>query len=299
MANNAVPRRIDSMTSRTAEWTCVSRAASSFEIDAHYHSDDYLAALLVPEYLRTLLQLRAGRAVFRRFLAKRGMYEYVIARTKYIDAAFRQALADDFDQIVLFGAGFDTRALRIPAESSRTRVFELDVPRTQNAKIERYRQRNLAVPRTLKLIAMDFDRESIREKLEQFGFREQDRTLFILEGVLMYLLPTSVDALFRTLQSLSSVGSRLVFDYVCASVLRGEMTLYGEAGSLEAVKRVGEQWRFGLEPEQVGLFLSKYGFALIDHKDATELERLYFVDSNGLIAGRINATQSLVKAALP
>jgi len=51
------------------------------------------------------------------------MYQYVIARTKYTDAAFRQVLANDFGQIVLFGAGFDTRALRIRDESGRTQVF--------------------------------------------------------------------------------------------------------------------------------------------------------------------------------
>ena len=70
MANNAVLKRIDSMTSRTAEWTCMSRAASSFEVDAQYHSDDCLSVLLVPGYVRALLEMRTGRSVFRRFLVK-------------------------------------------------------------------------------------------------------------------------------------------------------------------------------------------------------------------------------------
>ena len=274
----------------------MSRAASSLEIEPHYHSDDCLAARLVPGFVRSLLRTRAGRAVFRRFLATRGMYEYVIARTKYIDAAFRQALTEGFGQIVLLGAGFDTRALRFQAESCGAAIFEVDVPLTQNAKIDRYRQCGLAVPQNLKFIAMDFDRDSIAEKLRRFGFHERERSLFILEGVLMYLLPASVDALFRTLHTLTSEGSRLVFDYVRASVLQGDMTLYGEAGALQAVDRINEGWHFGLEYEKVNTFLSDYGFTLVDHKDARAMERFFFEDQNGLIAGRINGTHEIVTA---
>jgi methyltransferase (TIGR00027 family) len=220
----------------------------------------------------------------------------VIARTKYIDAVFQKALDDHFEQVVLLGAGFDTRALRLQAEFGNTQVFELDVPSTQTAKIDRYRQRKLIVPRNLKFIAIDFDKESIFDKLNQSGFHERERSLFILEGVLMYLLPASVDATFRTLQTLAGESSRLVFDYLCASVLRGVRTLYGEAGVKRSVEELNERWHFGLEPEQVGTFLSAYGFTLSDHKNASDLEKLYFKDANGLIVGRVNGTHCLVTA---
>jgi methyltransferase (TIGR00027 family) len=227
-------------------------------------------------------------------VAPRGIYEYVIARTKYIDAAFQKALADRFDQVVVFGAGFDTRALRFHDQSRNTRVFELDVPITQAAKLDRYRQRNLVVPPNLSFISMDFDKESLAEKLNQSGFHGSGRSLFILEGVLMYLLPASVDATLRSLQTLAGEGSRLVFDYVRASVLRGENSGYGEAGLTRAVRKVNEHWHFALEPEQVGSFISTYGFALNDHQGAGDLERLYFQDANGQIVGRINGAHGIV-----
>jgi methyltransferase (TIGR00027 family) len=274
----------------------MTRAASSFEVEPHYRGDDCVAAMLVPGFVRLLLRPQLGRAVFRRVIAPRGIYEYVIARTKYIDAAFESALADRFDQVVLFGAGFDTRALRFQAQLGNTRVFELDVPLTQTAKIERYRQRNLVVPPNLRFIAIDFDKEVLAEKLSEFGFHARERSLFILEGVLMYLQPASVDATLRTLHALAGDGSRLVFDYVLASVLRGENSMYGEAAVTRAVSEVNEQWHFALEPEQVGSFLSTYGFALNDHKDAGDLERLYFEDANGRVVGRINGTHCLVTA---
>jgi len=76
-------------------------------------------------------------------------------------------------------------------------------------------------------------------------------------------------------------------------------TLYGEAGLTQSVEEVNERWHFGLEPEQVGPFLSAYGFTLSDHKDACDLEKLYFKDANRLIVGRVNGTHCLVTAEVP
>ena len=289
-------KRIDTTTSRTAEWTCLARAVSSLETEPHYRCDDDLAAVLAPGVVRTLFGASLGRAFYRRFLAPRGLYEYVIARTKYIDAAFHQALHDRFAQVVLFGAGFDTRALRFQADLRDTEVYELDVPITQQAKLGRYRERRLAAPANLRFVAIDFDRESIAQKLHEAGFHAGLRSLFVLEGVLMYLMPESVDATFRTLQTLAGPGSRVVFDYVRASVLRGEETLYGEKGARRAVADVNEAWHFGLDPERVPTFLSTYGFTVTDHQDAAGLERLFFQDPGGRLLGRINATHCVVTA---
>src|SRR5208337_577434 len=128
------------------------------------------------------------------------VYNYVVARTKYVDAAFRRALAEQFDQILIFGAGFDTRALRFEGESRNTRIFELDVPVTQEAKIAQYRKRNLSIPSNLTFIAIDFDNGSRAEKLRYAGFHNVQRSLFLVYGLLMYPQPDSVAATFRTLQ---------------------------------------------------------------------------------------------------
>jgi len=291
-------KRIQSQTSRTAEWTCLSRAASFFEPNPSFHGNDNVAPRLVPTPMRIMLQTRFGRFLFHRVLGGRGMYEYVIARTRYIDAAFELALSEGFHEIVLLGAGFDTRALRL-ASAARASIFELDVPVTQNAKIGRYHQRHLSIPANLHLVAIDFDRESIAERLAASGFSSGKRCLFILEGVLMYLQPESVDTTFRTLQSLGGPRSRIVFDYVRASVLRGEGSLYGQEGVTRSVEKVNESWHFGLDPGQVSSFLSTYGFALVDHLDAAGLEKLYFTSENGTISGRVNATHCIVTAERP
>ena len=118
-------KRIETRTSRTAEWTCVSRAASSLESDSHYRSDDYIALLLVPTFIKLLLHIPLVRRLFTRFISPKGIYEYTIARTKYIDAVFKDILAQGFDQILIFGAGFDTRALRFKTKDMGVRPTQL------------------------------------------------------------------------------------------------------------------------------------------------------------------------------
>ena len=94
----------------------------------------------------------------------------------------------------------------------------------------------------------------------------------------------------------AGTGSRVVFDYVQSSVLRNENTLYGERGAARTVSRAGEQWRFGLEPQEIPSFVAAYGFVVSDHKCACELEAAYFRGPDGTPVGRINGTHCLVTA---
>jgi methyltransferase (TIGR00027 family) len=292
-------RRIETTTSRTAEWTCLSRAISSLEKSPHYRSDDFLALSLVPGFIRLLFHIPFGGRLLLKVFAAKGMYEYVIARTKYIDAVFKRALSERFAQVLLFGAGFDTRALRFQKEAGEARIFELDAAVTQEAKIGQYRKRGLGIPSNVVFVPIDFDKESLTLKLDQAGFKAGQKTLFILEGVSMYLEPESVDQTFRTIQELAGAGSEVVFDFIQASVLRHEGTRYGEKGTTKTMAKTGEPWRFGLEEGEIGPFLSRYGFELRDRRDARDLEEMFFQDPAGGVVGRINATHCLARGVKP
>jgi methyltransferase (TIGR00027 family) len=276
--------------------TCLSRACSAFETNHYYKSDDHIAPLILPSGLKPFLHISLARRLFTKIAAPKGIYEYVIARTKYIDAVFKRALAEQFDQVLIFGAGFDTRALRFQDAMGNTSVFELDVPVTQHAKITQYEKRHLAIPSNLTFIAIDFDKESLPMKLDEAGFCKQHRSLFILEGLTMYLQPESVDATFQTIRDYAGKGSWVVFDYIYASVLRKEGIYYGEKGVVQKVSGAGEQWHFGIEKGQIEQFLARYTMQLIDHKDSKDLEMAYFSDSNGKTIGRVNGTHCLVTA---
>jgi len=292
-------KRIETTTSRTAEWTCVSRAASSLESNSYYRSDDYIALLLVPNFLKLLLHIPLIRKFFSRFIAPKGIYEYTIARTKYIDTVFKEVLAEKFDQILIFGAGFDTRALRFHTKTGNTRIFELDVPITQKAKLGQYEKRGLNIPANVEFISIDFDKESLSETLEEAGFYRDKKSLFVLEGFLMYLQPESVNETFEVIESFAGEFSEIVFDYVRASVLRHAGSYYGEREIVKSVVKAGERWYFGIEEDEFDRFLKKYGLRVSEHKDAQELERMYFTDASGKIVGRVNGTHCLARAFKP
>ena len=297
-------RRIESTTSRTAEWICMSRAISSLEQNDCYKSDDHLALVLLPSSIRFLISIPAIRRFFIRKMPAKGIYEYIIARTKYIDAVFREAFAEGFDQILLFGAGFDTRALRFASLAGKVKIFELDEPHTQTAKIGQYRNRKLVVPPNLIFIPIDFDKESLPEKLESAGFEKDKRSLFVLEGLLMYLQQESVDETFRVIRSFAGKGSEVVFDYVYASVLRGEGLYQDEKAMAESVAKAGEKWSFGIEKGTIENFLGRYDLKLLDEKDASGLEEMYFTQcrttdgqkKSSTGAGLVHATHCLVRA---
>jgi methyltransferase (TIGR00027 family) len=289
-------RRIENTTSMTAQYTCMSRAASCLEPDGCYHGEDRIALKLLPTLLRLSMHIPWVRRYFTRRMAPMGIYEYTIARTRYIDAVFKEVLAAGVDQIVIFGAGFDTRALRLLTGYPTVKIFELDMPVTQKAKLGQYAKRKLDIPANVTFIPMDFDKESLPEKLAAAGCRKGVMTLFLLEGLLMYLQPSSVDETFKVIEAFAGPGSTVIFDYVQASVLRQEGTCFGESDILKSVAKAGEQWHFGLEPDRLYQFLKKFGLTAAEHKQAQDLERMYFTDADGKVVGHLNGTHCLVKA---
>lgn len=288
-------RRIESKTSRTAELTCLVRGLSNLEDREQYKSDDYISLIIMNGFIRPLLRFSFFK---RKFIAKYpvGMYEYVIARTKTIDAEFKRALGQGFEQILIFGAGFDSRGIRLASNAKNVRIFELDAPLTQGAKIERYNQKRIKIPDNLVFVPIDFDRESLHKRLSQEGFKRDRPTLFILEGLIMYLQPESVDSTFRVIKEFSGAGSRIVFDYIYSSVLRRENLYEGEREIHISVAGNGEGFCFGIEKGHTDEFLSLYGFKTEKIMDDTALEDMFFRDARGELVGRVNKTHCIVIA---
>ncbi len=289
-------RRIETKASRTAAYTCFSRACATREKEPRFRGPDYLAEVILPTPARLLLNIAPLRRTFMQKLFPLGIYEYVNARTKVMDYAFLNALKAGYPQIVLLGAGFDTRALRFAAQNRGTKIYELDVPTTQEPKIGIFRKRGLAIPPELVFAPINFDQEDVFTVLTAAGFQDGQQTLFLWEGVSMYLSAQAVNSTLEFIRAHSAPGSRVVFDYIYASVLRQENRLYGEQEIFKTVANAGEGWTFGLEDGEIDPFLSARGFEIIAHYTPTELERHYWTAENGILHGRVNGTHCIVVA---
>jgi methyltransferase (TIGR00027 family) len=212
-----------------------------------------------------------------------------------MDAAFKQALEEGFDQIVIFGAGFDSRAIRFASINKGTIIFEVDAPTTQLEKQEAFTKRKILQPSNQIYVSVDFNTERLEDKMVQAGFKV-GKTLFTVEGVTMYLTKEGIESTFRFISDSSAKGSIVVFDRIYEGVLRGENKYYGEEGMVENVAKAGEKWQFGLEEGEAEQFVGKFGFSLKDNCDTQQLTERYFKNSKGEIVAKMNETHAIVKA---
>lgn len=284
-------RRVDSKSSRTAGFTCIYRAASYLEKNELYKSEDYVAPRLLPGLIKFFVKYKLIN--FNWAFFPKGIYEYVIARTKYIDNIFKESIENGIDQILIFRAGFDSRAIRFTEKNIKTKIFELDSLHTQTAKIKQFRKKGISIPNNTIFIPIDFNVDSVSEKLELNGFKRNKTTLFIMEGLIMYLNKEAVDELFKLIYELAVPESRLIFDYIYASVLRMENTYYGGKNIYEKVNSVQESWLFGIEKGEMEAFLKNYNFNLIQNLNSEDLEKMFFRDEYGNIIAKINGTHCI------
>lgn len=244
---------------------------------------DAYAQRFVPARQRALLgpaHLPAVRALLERYFDWRapGARTSGAARTRLIDDWVREALATGMGQVIILGAGFDCRALRL-AELADTPVFEVDrapmVARKERA-LSGTSRKHLHIRR----ISIDLQKGNLGHRLAEAGYSANLRTLFIWEGVTNYLDAESVDALFNVFARTAPPGSRIIFTYVHAGVLDGRFEAPG-LGRLKAVLRAcGEPWTFGFKPEELAAYLAKKGIRLLMDLGATEYRRKYMPPVN-------------------
>jgi methyltransferase (TIGR00027 family) len=285
--------RIEKKSSRTAQIMCFIRAASFYEEEPCLKTNDYIAPQLLPKKIRPIAKIRMLRKAFMRFTPP-GAYEYVIARTRFIDRVVEDSVKSDITQIVLLGAGFDSRSIRFHRPGSGIRFFELDAPITQASKVTGLQKRGIGVLRNTVYIPINFNKEDFSEKLKERGFRADKRSLFILEGITMYLEEEAIRSTLETIKSISGPRSRIVADFIYQSVLRKENTLYGEQAIYQRINKYNEAWRFGIEKGEIGPFMEGLGLKLLKIRSPGDLEEAYHFGSH-----RINGTHFIAIAESP
>lgn len=195
-------------------------------------------------------------------------------RTRYIDDHLKAKARQGLKQVVLLGAGYDSRALRME-ELRGVRVFEVDHPDTSEDKVEKVREILGALPPQVAYIPMDFlveTLEDLKRKLTQKGYSLALKTLFILESVVMFLTPEAVDNLLTLITTFSGPGSSVIFNYLSLEKSGG----FRDVAERE-VKSWGEESRmsFGIDPQDVGRFLEERGFCHIENRSLDEIRRIY------------------------
>ena len=189
-----------------------------------------------------------------------GHHAYVLARTRYIDDFLVESLAPEVRQVLVLGAGFDSRAYRFADRLRGTRVFEVDHPATSAIKRRKVEAIFGGVPDHVALVPVDFNRDRLGDALERAGFRAGLRSIVLWEGTVPYLASAAADETLRFLASTCGPGSRLIFDYLVDSVIDGTCDYRGAATEYARMKETPEPFVFGIAPEDIEAFLSARGF---------------------------------------
>jgi methyltransferase (TIGR00027 family) len=198
----------------------------------------------------------------------------VAVRTRYIDDALAVALRNGVEQVVILGAGFDSRAYRVPG-IDRIRVFEVDHPATQTEKKKVIARRLGALPPHVEFVPIDFSTHTLDAMLPAAGFRPETRTFFICEGVTHYLSAGDVDTLFRYVARSGAAGSEMVFTYIHRTILDGTATFAGAGKTLAIVQRSGEPYTFGFDPAELPQYLEARDLELIEDVGASTYRARY------------------------
>ena len=292
---------VEQSHSRTAMFAALFRTVANKELKNNNLGGDYLAAYFLPSFFRLLIKLKKVRYRVKQRNARLtpGVYEYMIARTAYFDAVFSDALKLEVPQIVLLGAGYDTRAFRFANLNLATRVFEVDIETTQSRKIACLQKAGIELPERTVLVSMDFNKASLGPVLNKAGFDHHQHTLFLWEGVSYYLDPKSVDATLEFIARGSSPDSVIVFDYGIRITAQNADSHYG-VKALHRFwnrRRVNEPIRFSIEEGEIAPFLKERGLRVVEHLDNKQIEHAFLTREDGSLIGRPNGVFRLVKAS--
>lgn len=280
---------IEERASRTAMMAAIHRFLASKEELPHFRGPDHLAMLFLPPKVKFFLSFAWMRRYVRRKLHKGvpGTYEYMLARTKHFDMLFQQALQENVPQIVLLGAGYDTRAIRFQDAIQDIKIFELDAPSTQQKKQGYLRKANVVLPQNLSLVPINFSKEHLDTALATSGYNSSLKSLFLWEGVTYYLPEKAVKETLDCIKKHSGQGSSVAFDYFYSSFIEGRAEYYGAQEIRRSVSKFGEPFQFGIEDGSIESFLAERDFELLSHYTPDELEKSYLYDAHGNFFGKM------------
>jgi methyltransferase (TIGR00027 family) len=205
-------------------------------------------------------------------------FSFLAARTRFFDEEITRALDDGITHVGIIGAGYDTRAWRL--ERPGVNFFEVDHPATQRDKQQRA---PIGGPR---YVPVDLCEGGLAEHLVSAGLRPGAASIFILEGLTMYLSEDAVTTTLSALAAISGPGSRIAANF----------TISG-GGSVSPISRAiakliraswafsGEQTHRWLRDNDVSALLKRTGWTEQANLPGPILVERYLTDTELPITG--------------
>lgn len=283
---------------KSAETVTLMRALMAQESDASARNPDHLAIQFLSPKLRLLCKVfPLGKLIAD--LRAPGAVGYHLARTKHVDRLLLAALDQGIEQLVILGAGNDSRPYRFADRLRGVRVFEVDFPGTQAQKKARLAHIFGKLPESVTFVPIDFNKQSLYEALSAAGYDATKKTFVNWEGVSYYITEEAVDRVLGFVAKHAGRGSEIVFDYALRSFVDGDHSMFGASGFARWLLRVGEPFLFSVKEGDMGAFARARGLEAVSDLTAEELEQRYVRRSDGRPYARIFGMFRIANLRLP
>jgi methyltransferase (TIGR00027 family) len=261
-------------SSATAKGTAAMRAIESEKPSNERICYDPFARKFSDTVYYVLIKLFAGYGERR----THGALTFIACRCRYFDDYLQERLKCGTAQLVILGAGLDSRAYRNELLQGAVKIFEVDQPATQASKMGRVKKIFGKTPTNVTYVPIDFNDETL-DKLRTYGFDLSLKALFIWEGVTYYLDAEAVEATLTWVRENASPGSTIIFDYqYIPATNRSQRQLNYLYAVIARIS--GERRAFGFEKGQIKDFLTQRGFTNVVEVNAEQLKQLYCTGPN-------------------
>jgi methyltransferase (TIGR00027 family) len=286
--------------SRIAEGIALQRMAESMlPEDIRIFNDPYAVRFIAPAKLAWARDHPVETRAMAEAIEKKmpGWSNSIRARVRYFDDVVQNAAAEGFSQLVILGAGYDTRAYRIGTLKGHLRVFESDRPETLERKTVILKTIFGSLPDHVAFIPLDMAQENCWDGLQQGGFLPAAKTLFVLEGLVMYLPRMAVGSLFAGIARHAGAGSALLFDFIPQSLAEGSSDAEGGRSIREYAIQIGEPLLSGFADGEVVPFLTGLGFSGVQIIPSSAYAEMYYTGKNA--ERKVSGLLSFAYAKIP
>ena len=267
------------LPTRSALMVSLARAIGAREPNVRYRNPDSLAGKFFgPEELG----LMAGLPILEQW--ERGSAPPAtenratllhLLRARWCDDELLAAVDAGAKQVVILGAGLDTRLYRFAGRLDGVRCFEVDLPGTQEYKKRKIKEILGRLPESVTYAPIDFTRQALSGVLAEAGWKSSEPTFFLWEGVSPYLDEASVDGVLRLVAS-GAKGSRICFDYLEPRVVNGEHRDEFWKGYVRLLESWGEKFTFAIDDLLIGGFVRARDLRLRSDVNFGEIAARYF-----------------------
>jgi methyltransferase (TIGR00027 family) len=202
----------------------------------------------------------------------KGLRISVVLRSRLAEDEWARSRTRGLRQYVILGAGLDSFAYRNPDQDSR--IFEVDLPATQQWKRECLRAADIEEPACLTFVPINFECSTLAEALGLAGFSRDEPAFFAWLGVTMYLEEEAILSTLRFIASLAP-GSGVVFDYAVLPSLLSPTERKAMEFLAARVAEYGEPWKTYLDPASLTGMLRTLGFSEVEDLGPEQLNARY------------------------